>query len=333
MWGERATTVRYISVTYSLRSSNTEAGAPECYRENIYEANNPRKVSNTVDIWSFGCVLSVAAAWLLHGPRGVHLYRQCRELDTVHDTHFTDHGAFHHSHQVLGSVTRKHEEICEGVARFGDWLTPKVIDIITDMLHPDSDRPSANFLFYSRWQKILPASHRSSLGYDFPDSIHGSRSLRMPLVEESLAGPSRTQTAPAASNAVDACTPIASSHDQDTQPTSSDTTAASSLRQAPPGACQGTRTSDPPQRRVEEAPQTKPDLTSTRPPIPNLSISQAAKWRDEQRTQRKWFSRAKNKVPQLPVQVYANELEGRDIVCSRQVAPVVILLSDVRSSS
>lgn len=41
----------------------------------------PRMINPTVDVWSFGCVLSEALAWLQGGQQGLEAYRQSRRRE------------------------------------------------------------------------------------------------------------------------------------------------------------------------------------------------------------------------------------------------------------
>ena len=61
--------------------------------------NTPRSVSSTIDIWSFGCVLSEAIIWLVGGMRTLNLYRNERHQE-ARQLQIRDVRAFHDGLEV-----------------------------------------------------------------------------------------------------------------------------------------------------------------------------------------------------------------------------------------
>lgn len=278
-------------------------GAPECYRQNLFEANALRKVENTVDIWSLGCVLSEASYWLLYGTDGIDSYRQRRRLETSEDPQFTDHGAFHYNGSVLSNVNRTHEEVCEQVQQFGDELTPKVVGIITDMLYPSSDRLPAGFLYCGRWQKLCDTHQRSSMTYSFPVPSHFSHASAFASAQDAVVEPLRSSKAPLANEGfgtreLAASLQLTSSPGEDLR---ADVDSIAHLQTA---------------RSEHAKPGSAPRLPHNKgEKIPYQSVKDVAEWREEQRRHNKHFQMAKGVSSQLPGHHYTDELEGRDIVC------------------
>ncbi|KAF2191584.1 hypothetical protein K469DRAFT_374146 [Zopfia rhizophila CBS 207.26] len=92
----------------------------------------------TIDTWSFGCVLSVAATWVVLGFQGIRQYTKLRTLapsNRTEDGKITDR--FHDGTRVLEEVKRWHTFL-RGHLRTADTATPLVLDLIeTQMLLTD----------------------------------------------------------------------------------------------------------------------------------------------------------------------------------------------------
>jgi hypothetical protein len=59
------------------------------------------------DIWSFGCVLSLAATWLVKGFHGIQLFDRYRQ-SALHEGERNDYGCFHDGNKVLVEVLQWH---------------------------------------------------------------------------------------------------------------------------------------------------------------------------------------------------------------------------------
>ncbi|KIW94251.1 uncharacterized protein Z519_05567 [Cladophialophora bantiana CBS 173.52] len=64
------------NTTY-LSGGTSTYGAPELERSPKSKAPDP--VSQSIDIWSFGCVFSIAATWVALGYKGILVYERLRE--------------------------------------------------------------------------------------------------------------------------------------------------------------------------------------------------------------------------------------------------------------
>ena len=97
--------------------------------------------SSAIDIWSFGCVLSVIATWMIWGWTGVVRYEYLRR-----DSQRPDR--FHNGTEVLTDVVNWHKAL-KHACRKHDYITPQVIDLIDDymLLRDPSERISAPKLF------------------------------------------------------------------------------------------------------------------------------------------------------------------------------------------
>ena len=95
-------------------------------------------MSQAIDIWSLGCVFSLAATWVTLGLRGIHQFQAMRQM--VHERRalaasrsqatedsYGDH--FHDGYQVLEHVTRWHE-LLRTLLRRTDSITSQVLDLV-----------------------------------------------------------------------------------------------------------------------------------------------------------------------------------------------------------
>ncbi|PVI05816.1 hypothetical protein DM02DRAFT_71636 [Periconia macrospinosa] len=97
------------------------------------------EVTQTIDTWSFGCVLSVAATWVVLGYQGVLQYRKLRERSSgtlAPNGKPTDR--FHDGQQVLPEIKRWHQFL-RGHTRNADTATSLVLGHIeVHMLQKDA---------------------------------------------------------------------------------------------------------------------------------------------------------------------------------------------------
>ncbi|KAH7324079.1 kinase-like domain-containing protein [Rhexocercosporidium sp. MPI-PUGE-AT-0058] len=121
-------------------------GAPECHPSRRRSSN---VVHQTIDIWSLGCVFSIAATWVALGHQGILQYAELRReavrkyqqdlqdrTDTSADTTAT-HDCFHDEHVVLQAVTSWHKTL-RMILRKTDTVTSLVLDLVdTHMLLGD----------------------------------------------------------------------------------------------------------------------------------------------------------------------------------------------------
>jgi hypothetical protein len=119
-----------------------QTGAPECHAGGIDRIPVPR----SIDIWSLGCVLSVAASWVVLGAKGVFVYMLMRQTatkkrlmakaqskagETAGDSKPKEPGGdyFHDGKDVLQEVRDWHKHL-RSVCRKTDTITPKLLDLI-----------------------------------------------------------------------------------------------------------------------------------------------------------------------------------------------------------
>jgi len=154
------------------------------------------KVSQNVDTWSLGCVLSLAATWIVFGYQGIHqyeglradafgkalnTYRKARDAAQMssgpHPIVTSDHPLaqflgisgeqefldfFHDGERVLPEVTQWHA-VLRVSARTNDSLTPKILDVIDNhMLRPDGVPPAKASEVWRELDRLLK-THKTTL--------------------------------------------------------------------------------------------------------------------------------------------------------------------------
>ncbi|KAJ0293360.1 hypothetical protein CBS470a_001784 [Colletotrichum nupharicola] len=106
-------------------------------------------ITQRSDVWSFGCVLSIAATFVVLGAQGFLIYKELRLLakDDMND-------AFHDGENVLGHVISWHKYLREA-ARRTDPFTSAVLDMVDfHMLVPSTERWEATRV-HEEFKRIL----------------------------------------------------------------------------------------------------------------------------------------------------------------------------------
>jgi hypothetical protein len=87
------------------------------------------EVTQTIDTWSFGCVLSVAATWVVLGFQGVRQYATLRKLSSANFKDGKVYDRFHNGTDVLPEVKKWHNYL-RGHLRSSDTATASVLELI-----------------------------------------------------------------------------------------------------------------------------------------------------------------------------------------------------------
>lgn len=93
--------------------ANSCLGAPECYRfaPNSTSMVPLNYVRADADLWSYGCVASELATWIVRGPEGLRAYREGR-ID-AHGETWVDKDCFHNGYESLPWITTFHERLID----------------------------------------------------------------------------------------------------------------------------------------------------------------------------------------------------------------------------
>ncbi|KAI1775401.1 hypothetical protein F4818DRAFT_48219 [Hypoxylon cercidicola] len=147
----------------SLITGGTETyGAPEC---DIARRDPSKSVSQTIDNWSFGCVLSVSATWVVLGYQGVRAYHEQRRRAIKMRREKQQNGenitvpvaddAFHDGTDVLPEVREWHDHL-RSVLRVSDTITGRILKVVDKhMLVTESARQSKSVSVHDALQEEL----------------------------------------------------------------------------------------------------------------------------------------------------------------------------------
>ena len=138
----------------------------------------------SIDIWSLGCVFSVAASWVVLGAQGIvqFIYVRQKAISKIlppgahpsAETPKADY--FHDGRGVLGDVLDWHDHL-RRTCRKTDTITSQVLDLIDqEMLQGDAQKRIEAADLCSRLDEILAQSLRAS-------QTSMSKSLREALIE------------------------------------------------------------------------------------------------------------------------------------------------------
>ncbi|EXJ80449.1 serine/threonine protein kinase [Capronia coronata CBS 617.96] len=160
-------------------------------------------VTQTIDTWSFGCVLSVAATWVILGYQGILQYETLRKQAIAglrkQREHQPDaiaptaHDAFHNGRDVLPEVIHWHDYLST-IARRSDSLSRKVLGLVDRkmLLGNPKDRISSTDLC-KELNNMLEASDND---YKYPRKGTGThQSVLTTLLEYDRGAPANTTEA------------------------------------------------------------------------------------------------------------------------------------------
>ena len=144
---------------YTILSLTDREGAPECYRADRFLEEANISVKQNVDIWSFGCILSEAAVWLVHGYTGLEDYRRKREEALARIPDMKGGDWFHDGKEVLPIVLKTIDDL-EDDFRKSDQVTGPILEkMVKNMLDVPEMRLTAKGL-HVQARRIL---HRPSI--------------------------------------------------------------------------------------------------------------------------------------------------------------------------
>jgi hypothetical protein len=169
-------TVCGIVVLLARYDANISPGAPECGRYDI--DGKPIPVSQKIDTWSFGCILSIAATWSLSGISGIRNFERRLKIALLDTGIHTP--CFHDGRNVLSDVTRWHKDLRRNI-RPHDHITPGILDLIDD--HLLQGDPKVRF------------DSKELCGYMNQLMLHKERRSDAPVYIHGLGGMGKTQIA------------------------------------------------------------------------------------------------------------------------------------------
>ncbi|KAI0435597.1 hypothetical protein F4803DRAFT_305475 [Xylaria telfairii] len=132
---------------------------------------NACAVTNTIDTWSFACVISVAATWLMLGLEGIKQFQMLRRavIKTIPYPFLSD-DAFHDGSTVLDVVTDWHKYL-RRIVRTSDPISHRLLDLIDhEVLGRDPDSRLTTAALYNKLMDLLVVA-KSELDEQIAESI------------------------------------------------------------------------------------------------------------------------------------------------------------------
>lgn len=164
--------------TYSLSGLNLSlcspqpSGAPE----------SAKKKSQTIDIWSFGCVLSVVATWIVKGLRGVQEFEAHRAIACRKRGAQTNSDAFHDGKDVYPDIKDWHDHLNE-VLRKSDTVTSEILALVdAHMLRSNPDDRISSAQLCDKLDEILNKAE-CSLGAATKPGLHNHVKESLLMIE------------------------------------------------------------------------------------------------------------------------------------------------------
>ncbi|KAK4198238.1 kinase-like domain-containing protein [Triangularia verruculosa] len=174
-----------MSPTTEIHGLTYTYGAPECDPGRLRKKTSTRHTQE-IDTWSFGCVLSSVATWVVLGSFAYDQYQAFRrraisdllEQRKVEDNHIAPKArdGFHDGRHVLQAVKDWHQYLRSSMRR-SDTITGKVLDLVEDdmLLANPKDRLSSKTLVRRLEKLIGKAKHEYSEAvkdHEIPDIPH-----------------------------------------------------------------------------------------------------------------------------------------------------------------
>ena len=137
-----------------IMSNAFSSAAPERHIKHEEPLRAPTPVSQTIDVWSLGCVLSIAATWVVLGYQGIQQFEKLRRKAIAESQKSRrsrgakstnmDGDWFHDGVSVLADVTSWHK-VLRGFVRRTDVFTIQVLDLIDQRMlrGPPTERHDA----------------------------------------------------------------------------------------------------------------------------------------------------------------------------------------------
>jgi serine/threonine protein kinase len=164
--------------------------APEATHHQRWMASGDNRISSAADIWSMGCILSEAAAWLVHGDTGLQTYASERHAEHSRSRTFEGSnyvGCFHNGFEALVTVFETHEWIFRHRKPY-DSVTPEILHIVTTlMLVGDPQKRAEAKSLTERFHRILESHGRIAIPSASDDRVgDDSTSYPTPLTSDNL---------------------------------------------------------------------------------------------------------------------------------------------------
>ncbi len=140
--------------------------------------DNACTVTNTIDTWSFSCVISVAVTWVVLGFQGIEQFQAVRKAaikriksnPKATTAHLLYDDTFHDGFAVLEDVMKWHKYLRQ-VMRKSDPISHQLLDLIEeDVLGQDPDSRLTSAELYRKLKNLLDGT-KDALDQQIAESI------------------------------------------------------------------------------------------------------------------------------------------------------------------
>ncbi|KAF4630836.1 hypothetical protein G7Y89_g7300 [Cudoniella acicularis] len=171
--------------TTRMRGGTDTYGAPE-----LAQAKSKRNaVTQRIDVWSFGCVLSYTATWVVLGLRGIDEFSMLRRDFLKKQNPKTISDAFHNGNEVLPVIKYWHQHL-KSAKRDCDTVTPHILDLVDyELLQRDPiNRLSAQALGERLRDIIQKADETLDRSEEISEISEMHKSVKKALLGEKISG-------------------------------------------------------------------------------------------------------------------------------------------------
>ncbi|KAH6672834.1 hypothetical protein B0J14DRAFT_700840 [Halenospora varia] len=133
------------SPTAEMRGGTDTYGAPECAQAKSRKGK--LAVTQAIDLWSFGCVLSCIATWVVLGQKGMEDFSMLRRRAHKQRDPRAVTDAFHDGNELLPEIKGWHQYL-KIVTKKSDIVTSDILDLVETklLLANHTDRQTSKWL-------------------------------------------------------------------------------------------------------------------------------------------------------------------------------------------
>jgi hypothetical protein len=143
-------------------------GAPECFRRDAFDDSREIRITQSVDIYSLGCVLSEVCIWTMFGKAILEEYRQSRRSHNAHIARGADY--FHVGGLKSAAVERQHDKALRSPRC--DPITANILMLLPDIMMADPARRPHAWMLRVVFSELMPMSGSSRPSNWATETLH-----------------------------------------------------------------------------------------------------------------------------------------------------------------
>lgn len=139
----------------SWNVTNKSLGAPETFRSHVDAESAPLRITQAVDIYSIGCVLSEVSVWATYGWKRVVEYRRRRSMEVERRGLGQGEYIFHFDGEILDTVDNIHEQILDDCIVSNHMTRLVVGGLVEEMLLLQPEARSQAGVFFGKAKRMI----------------------------------------------------------------------------------------------------------------------------------------------------------------------------------